>query len=76
MMLRADKLDVAPMNNAYGTVVNLMNPGHVGGVFIAGKVENGAGRWLESTRRASSVRRPLRAKGCFAAEISRWVVAG
>jgi 5-methylthioadenosine/S-adenosylhomocysteine deaminase len=37
VVLRADSLDVWPHNNAFGTVVNLMNPGHVDTVFIAGK---------------------------------------
>jgi cytosine/adenosine deaminase-related metal-dependent hydrolase len=37
VILRADSLDVWPHNNAFGTVVNLMNPGHVESVFIAGK---------------------------------------
>jgi cytosine/adenosine deaminase-related metal-dependent hydrolase len=37
VVLRADALDVWPHNNAFGTVVNLMNPGHVESVFIAGK---------------------------------------
>jgi len=43
VMLRADRLDVWPHNNAYGTVVNLMNPGHVDAVFIAGKVKKWRG---------------------------------
>jgi cytosine/adenosine deaminase-related metal-dependent hydrolase len=37
VILRADSLDVWPHNNAFGTVANLMNPGHVESVFIAGK---------------------------------------
>ena len=37
VILRADTLDVWPHNNAFGTVVNLMNPGHVESVLIAGK---------------------------------------
>jgi cytosine/adenosine deaminase-related metal-dependent hydrolase len=37
VILRANTLDVWPHNNAFGTVVNLMNPGHVETVFIAGK---------------------------------------
>jgi cytosine/adenosine deaminase-related metal-dependent hydrolase len=43
VVLRADRLDVWPRNNAYGTVVNLMNPGHVEAVFIAGKVRKWQG---------------------------------
>jgi 5-methylthioadenosine/S-adenosylhomocysteine deaminase len=38
VLLRGDLLDVWPLNNALSTVVNLMNPGHVESVFIAGKV--------------------------------------
>lgn len=37
VLLRADSLDIWPHNNAFGTVANLMNPGHVDSVFIAGK---------------------------------------
>jgi 5-methylthioadenosine/S-adenosylhomocysteine deaminase len=37
LMLRADRLDVWPLNNAPMAVVNMMNPGHVDTVFIAGK---------------------------------------
>jgi 5-methylthioadenosine/S-adenosylhomocysteine deaminase len=36
VILRADSPDVWPCNNAFGTVANLMNPGHVESVFIAG----------------------------------------
>ena len=37
VVLRADRLDVWPRNNAYSTVASLMNPGHVESVFIAGR---------------------------------------
>ena len=37
VVLKADRLDLWPVNNAFGTVVNLMNPSHVESVFIAGK---------------------------------------
>jgi cytosine/adenosine deaminase-related metal-dependent hydrolase len=37
VVLKADRLDLWPMSNAFGTVVNLMNPSHVDSVFIAGK---------------------------------------
>jgi cytosine/adenosine deaminase-related metal-dependent hydrolase len=37
VLLKADRLDLWPVNNAFGTVVNLMNPSHVESVFIAGK---------------------------------------
>jgi len=43
LMLRADALDVWPLNNAPGAVVNLMNPRHVETVFIAGKVKKWRG---------------------------------
>jgi cytosine/adenosine deaminase-related metal-dependent hydrolase len=43
VMLRADRLDVWPLSNAYGTVVNFMNPSHVEAVFIAGKVKKWRG---------------------------------
>jgi cytosine/adenosine deaminase-related metal-dependent hydrolase len=43
VMLRADALDVWPLNNAPGAVVNLMNPRHVEAVFIAGKVKKWRG---------------------------------
>ena len=44
LMLAADRLDVWPLNNAPGVVVNLMNPSHVEAVFIAGKVRKWRGR--------------------------------
>jgi cytosine/adenosine deaminase-related metal-dependent hydrolase len=37
VLLAADRLNVWPLNNAPGAVVNNMNPGHVETVFIAGK---------------------------------------
>ena len=43
VMLRADRLDVWPLNNALWRVVNFMNPGHVETVFIAGKVKKWRG---------------------------------
>ena len=36
-MLRADRIDIWPLNNAPSVVANFMNPGHVENVFIAGK---------------------------------------
>ena len=38
-----DRLDVWPLNNVPGAVVNLMNPMHVDTVFIAGKVKKWRG---------------------------------
>jgi 5-methylthioadenosine/S-adenosylhomocysteine deaminase len=43
VMLRADQLDVWPLNNAPGAVVNLMGPRHVEAVFIAGKLKKWRG---------------------------------
>ncbi len=37
LMLRADRIDIWPLNNAPSVVANLMNPGHVENVFIGGK---------------------------------------
>jgi 5-methylthioadenosine/S-adenosylhomocysteine deaminase len=43
VLLRADRLNVWPLNNAPGVVVNLMNPSNVETVFIAGKVRKWRG---------------------------------
>src|SRR5262249_37579732 len=43
LMLRADRFDVWPLNNAPSVVANLMNPSHVEAVFIAGKVKKWRG---------------------------------
>jgi 5-methylthioadenosine/S-adenosylhomocysteine deaminase len=43
VMLRADRLNVWPLNNAPGMVVNLMNPSNVENVLIAGKVRKWRG---------------------------------
>jgi 5-methylthioadenosine/S-adenosylhomocysteine deaminase len=43
VMLRTDRLDVWPLNNAPMAVVNLMNPAHVDTVFIAGRVRKWRG---------------------------------
>ena len=43
VLLAADRLNVWPLNNAPGAVVNVMNPGHVDTVFIAGKVKKWRG---------------------------------
>jgi 5-methylthioadenosine/S-adenosylhomocysteine deaminase len=70
VILRADRLDVAPMNNAYGTVVNLMNPGHVESVFIAGKVKKWRGALVgvdaaRLLREAAAARDGLLRRGNF-----------
>lgn len=44
LVLRADQPSLWPVNNAAGTVVNLMNPGHIDTVLIAGKVRKWRGR--------------------------------
>jgi cytosine/adenosine deaminase-related metal-dependent hydrolase len=43
VLLCADRLNVWPLNNAPGVVVNLMNPSNVETVFIAGKVRKWRG---------------------------------
>jgi cytosine/adenosine deaminase-related metal-dependent hydrolase len=43
VMLRTDRLDVWPLNNAPMAVVNLMNSAHVDTVFIAGRVKKWRG---------------------------------
>jgi cytosine/adenosine deaminase-related metal-dependent hydrolase len=43
LMLKADSIDIWPLNNAYGAVVNLMGPAHVEAVFVAGKVKKWRG---------------------------------
>ena len=42
-MLATDRLNVWPLNNVPGAVVNLMNPMNVDTVFIAGKVKKWRG---------------------------------
>jgi 5-methylthioadenosine/S-adenosylhomocysteine deaminase len=43
VMLAADRLNVWPLNNVPGCVVNLMNPANVDAIFIAGKVKKWRG---------------------------------
>jgi 5-methylthioadenosine/S-adenosylhomocysteine deaminase len=43
VMLQADRLNVWPLNNVPGTIVNLMNPSHVHTVFINGRVKKWRG---------------------------------
>jgi cytosine/adenosine deaminase-related metal-dependent hydrolase len=47
VMLRTDRLDVWPLNNAPMAVVNLMNPAHVDTVFIAGRVKKWRGNLVD-----------------------------
>jgi cytosine/adenosine deaminase-related metal-dependent hydrolase len=44
LMLKADSIDIWPLNNAYGAVVNLMGPQHVDAVFISGKIKKWRGK--------------------------------
>ena len=43
VLLQADRLNVWPLNNAAGSVVNLMGTSNVESVFIAGKVRKWRG---------------------------------
>jgi 5-methylthioadenosine/S-adenosylhomocysteine deaminase len=43
LLLTTDRLNIWPLNNAAGVVVNQMNPGNVDAVFIAGKVKKWRG---------------------------------
>ena len=43
VLLRADRLNVWPLNNAPGVVVNLMNPSNVETVLIGGKIKKWRG---------------------------------
>jgi len=43
LMLKAERFDVWPLNNAPSVVANLMNPSHIEAVFIAGKVKKWRG---------------------------------
>src|SRR5258708_13154462 len=43
LLLAADRLNIWPLNNAPGVVVNQMNPGNVDTVFIAGKIKKWRG---------------------------------
>jgi 5-methylthioadenosine/S-adenosylhomocysteine deaminase len=43
LILKADSIDIWPLNNAYGSVVGLMGPSHVEAVFIAGQVKKWRG---------------------------------
>jgi cytosine/adenosine deaminase-related metal-dependent hydrolase len=47
VMLTADRLNVWPLNNAPGAVVNVMNPSNVDTVFIAGKVMKWRGNLVD-----------------------------
>jgi 5-methylthioadenosine/S-adenosylhomocysteine deaminase len=59
LLLRADRLDVWPHNNALGTVASLMNPSHVESVLIAGRARKWRGNLVGVD--AERVRRLVRA---------------
>jgi cytosine/adenosine deaminase-related metal-dependent hydrolase len=70
VMLRADRLDVAPLNNAPSVVANMMNPGHIDAVFIAGKVRKWRGALVgvdtaRVLRLASEAREAVMRRGNF-----------
>ncbi len=70
LMLKADDLQVWPVNNAAGTVTNLMNPGHIEAVFIAGRVRKWRGSLVDVdtaaiTRMAAQARDSLLARTGF-----------
>lgn len=44
VMLKADRIDVWPLNNVPSVVANLMNPGHVESVFIGGEPKKWRGQ--------------------------------
>ena len=74
VMLRADRFDVWPLNNAPSVVANLMNPGHVEAVFIAGKVRKWRGSLVgvdaaRILRLAQDARAAVMRRGNFALDV-------
>jgi len=74
LMLRADRFDVWPVNNAPSVVANLMNPGHVEAVFIAGKVKKWRGSLVgvdaaRMLRLAQDARAAVMRRGNFALDV-------
>jgi 5-methylthioadenosine/S-adenosylhomocysteine deaminase len=47
VLLAADRINIWPLNNAPGVVVNLMNPSHVETVLIGGKVKKWRGNLVD-----------------------------
>ena len=47
VLLRTDMINVWPINNAPGAVVNVMNPSHVESVFISGRPRKWRGRLVD-----------------------------
>jgi 5-methylthioadenosine/S-adenosylhomocysteine deaminase len=74
LMLRADRFDVWPLNNAPSVVANLMNPSHVEAVFIAGKVKKWRGGLVgvdaaRVLRLAQEARAAVMRRGNFAMDV-------
>jgi cytosine/adenosine deaminase-related metal-dependent hydrolase len=74
VMLRADRPDVWPMNNAPSMVVNRMNPSHVDAVFIAGKVRKWRGNLVgvdvsRVMRLAQEAREAVMQRGSFRVDL-------
>jgi 5-methylthioadenosine/S-adenosylhomocysteine deaminase len=74
LMLRTDRFDVWPINNAASVVANMMNPSHVEAVFIAGKVKKWRGSLVgvDSTRvlrLAQEARAAVMRRGNFALDL-------
>jgi 5-methylthioadenosine/S-adenosylhomocysteine deaminase len=74
LLLRADRFDVWPVNNAPSVVANLMNPSHVEAVFIAGKVKKWRGSLVgvdaaRILRLAQDARTAVMRRGNFALDV-------
>jgi 5-methylthioadenosine/S-adenosylhomocysteine deaminase len=74
LMLRADRFDVWPVNNAPSAVANLMNASHVEAVFIAGKVKKWRGSLVgvdaaRVLRLAQDARAAVMRRGNFALDV-------
>jgi 5-methylthioadenosine/S-adenosylhomocysteine deaminase len=74
LMLRTDRFDVWPLNNAPSVVANLMNPSHVDAVFIAGKVKKWRGSLVgidsaRVLRLAQEARAALMRRANFAVDV-------
>ena len=71
MLLAADRLNVWPLNNAPGCVVNLMNPANVDAVFIAGQVRKWRGNLVGVDADGSAAWSRVRAMASSSAPDSR-----
>jgi len=70
LVLRTDRFDVWPLNNAPSVVANMMNPSHVDAVFIAGKVKKWRGSLVgvdtaRAMRLAQEAREAVMRRGNF-----------